>query len=166
MLRHTAEQAQLHLGTRMLEAGEIAQTPQHPLFGVLANRTRIQEDDVGQLGARRRRITRALKNRAHELRVCDIHLAAVRFDIYARLRRLVCGFGRGNELNLRLWAVRDTTSIGEGGWPRASRVRLTSDGTWCCRTAWKVAGEEAAASKCSCSSRFDRHQRQQPDCTT
>src|SRR5260370_40180337 len=113
MLRHTAEQAELHCGAGMLEPGEIAQTPQYPLFGVLANRTRIQQDYVGQLGPRRRRITCALEHRAHELRVCDIHLAAVRFDIYARLRRMVCGFGHGNELNLRLWAVRDTTSIGE-----------------------------------------------------
>src|SRR5579864_1170611 len=111
MLRHTAEQAQLHLGTCMLEAGEIAEAAKHAFFGVLTNRARIQQDYVGQLGPRRRRVARVLEHRAHELRVRDIHLAAVRLDIYARLRRMVCSFGHRNELDLRLQAVRDTTSL-------------------------------------------------------
>ena len=51
MLRHASEQPDFHLRPRILQARKLAQPMQHLLFGMLANRAGVEQDDVRILDA-------------------------------------------------------------------------------------------------------------------
>ena len=92
VLRHASEQPQAQFGTGVLEARKLAQAPQHPFLGMLANRAGVEQDDVGVFGTAGGGISGAAQYPAHQLGVGDIHLAAVRLDKDPRRPGLVlCG---------------------------------------------------------------------------
>ena len=63
---------------------------QHLLFGMFSNRARVQQHDVPHLRRVNSDVARAAQNGADRLRVGDIHLASVSFEIDSRMRR-ICG---------------------------------------------------------------------------
>ena len=86
MLRHASEQPQLDLGARLLKSCEVAQTPDHALLGMLADRAGVQQDDVGLLELRCGRVTGSAQDPSNQLGIRDIHLASVGFEPDSRLR--------------------------------------------------------------------------------
>ena len=92
VLRHASEQPQPQFGTGVLEPRKVAQAPQHPFLGMLANRAGVEQDDVGVFGTAGGGVAGAAQHPADQLGVGDIHLAAVRLDKDPRRRGLVlCG---------------------------------------------------------------------------
>src|SRR5690606_11394888 len=69
----------------------------HFLFGVVANRTGIEENEVGIHFRRSSRITRVPHDRGHNLTVRKVHLTAVTFykQTFFANGRFVCGYLNG-----------------------------------------------------------------------
>src|SRR5512140_100293 len=73
--RHPEHRARLHVPLELTDA------TQHPLLGVIANRARVDENDVCALGPAHLTIAVLREAAEHELGVARVHLAAVRFDV-------------------------------------------------------------------------------------
>jgi hypothetical protein len=84
MLRHASEQPELQMRPGNFEPCEIAQPADHAVLGMLANRAGIDQDNIGVLGTRREGIASLAQDGADRLRIGDIHLAAVGFEINPR----------------------------------------------------------------------------------
>jgi len=65
-------------------ARQLGQPPEHARLGVLADRTGVEEDHVGGLGRVRALIAVGGQMTEHELRVGQVHLAAIGLDVDAR----------------------------------------------------------------------------------
>src|SRR5512141_1707252 len=59
----------------------LAKTADHPLLGVIANRARVDKDDVSFLRYVNSIVSGRCQLAEHELGVADIHLAAVGLDV-------------------------------------------------------------------------------------
>ena len=101
MLRHASEQPELHLRPRILEPRQLAQPVQHLLFGMLANRAGVEQDDVGIFDAVGSDVTGAAQDGADRLRIGDIHLASVGLEINPRMRRIGSAIIHRTKRNLR-----------------------------------------------------------------
>ncbi len=122
VLRHASQQSQPQLGTGMLEPCQVVQAPQHALLGMLANRTGVEQDDVGVLGTGGGGVAGAAQHPADQLGVGDIHLATVGFDKDARRRSLVlCEFVHHG--NSRYQGFADIVSFADI--VRPQRIELT-----------------------------------------
>ena len=111
MLRHASEQSDLHLRPGVLEPRKLPQAMQHLLFGMLANRAGIEQDDVRILDAICIDVTRAAQNGANRLRIGDIHLASVSLEINPRTSRVGGAFIHKTKGNLRPRRHDDTTRV-------------------------------------------------------
>ena len=109
VLRHASEQPDLHLRPRILEPRKLPQPMQHLLFGMLANRAGVEQDDVRIFDAVRSDVTRAAQNGADRLRIGDIHLASVGLEINPRMRRIGGAIVHKTKRNLRPRRHVDTT---------------------------------------------------------
>jgi hypothetical protein len=78
-LGHAADHAQDV--ARALVALQLAHSADHPLLGVVAHGTGVHQHDVGVGRIVGARVARAVEESEHQLRVRDVHLAAVGFDV-------------------------------------------------------------------------------------
>ena len=87
MLGHAADDREHGARPLALERAELGGARDHALLGLLAHRARVDEDDVGLVGARGRRVARIGEHAADQVAVGDVHLAAVGLDVHAAARR-------------------------------------------------------------------------------
>ena len=84
VLCHAARDPQPQVGPPPFVARQLGQPPEHARLGVLADRTGVEEDHVGGLGRVRALIAVGGQMTEHELRVGQVHLAAIGLDVDAR----------------------------------------------------------------------------------
>jgi hypothetical protein len=89
VLRHAAGEADLHVRAAPLVARQITETAEDPLLGVLADRTGVEQNHVRRVGILCGGIAGARQVATDQLRVRQVHLAAVGFDIDARHRDIL-----------------------------------------------------------------------------
>jgi hypothetical protein len=96
-LGHAAGDAEHEIGTPLPVSLQLSQPSEHPLLGVLPDRTRIHEDHIGLIRVVDAHEAVLGEDSGHELGVADVHLAAVRLDVDAarsRSTRAARGGGR------------------------------------------------------------------------
>jgi len=80
-------------------------------IGMLANRARVEQHNIGVLDAIGIDVTRTAQNGAYRLRIGDIHLASVSLEINPRTRRICSVIIHRTKGNLRLRRHVDTTQL-------------------------------------------------------
>ncbi len=86
VLRHAAQDTdgQFAVTTRPLVL-ELLQSPVDLQVGPLADRARVDQDDVGVVETIAQGVAALNEDRLHQFRVVLVHLAAVRFDVDAKI---------------------------------------------------------------------------------
>lgn len=82
------------LGPLGLQGSEGRQATIRPVLGALTDDARVQNDDVGVLGASARLIPQSLERRGDALRVGDVHLTAFGPDVVPRHAGIITAGGR------------------------------------------------------------------------
>ena len=86
--RHASEYTHHQFRPVLLRFFELAQTGAHALLGVLADGTGIQEDQIRLFFIPRGRESRFVEDACHNLRIAEVHLAAIALQIeLASIRR-------------------------------------------------------------------------------
>ncbi len=81
LLGDAAGNAESHGRAVQLVTVELPDPADDPLLGVLPYRARVDDEHVGRVGIVNAHVSLAPQHPAHDLRIGNVHLATVRFDV-------------------------------------------------------------------------------------